>query len=210
VFPTLFIILLASLSLTEYLWIRSRRSRLTIPPRLWILPTSIKQYSSLLTNRSASMTFIPGKTSMRRSTRSRTLSPSQINSLGSSQSSLIGCLNGVTGHLSTSQLPSMKKPKEQGSLRSRLTPPVTGENMITSQTTGSQGDPIVGGSITGATFVGPIQVNLGYGNSVSQRRMLSMGAGSSILSPHPVLGARNVDGYPHPSQSRVPQSDWVS
>jgi len=138
------------------------------------------------------------------------LSPLQTNSPGSSQSSLMGCLNGVTGHLSTYPLPSMKKPKEQGMPRLRLSPPITGKDTITSQTTGSQGDPIVGRSIMGATFVGPIQVNLSYGNSVSQRRMLSIGAESSISSPHPVPDARNVDGYPHPSRSWAPRSDWVS
>ena len=122
----------------------------------------------------------------------------------------MGCLNGVTRHLSIYPPPSMKKLKGQGSLRSKLTPPVTGKDTITSQTTSSQGDPIVGRSITGATFVGPIQVNLGYGNSVSQQRMLSMGAGSSISLPPPVPYARNVDGYPHPSRSPAPRSDWVS
>jgi len=122
----------------------------------------------------------------------------------------MGCLNGVTRHLSIYPPPSMKKLKGQGSLRSKLTPPVTGKDTITSQTTSSQGDPIVGGSIMGATFVGPIQVNLGYGNSVSQWRMLSMGAGSSISSQPQVPDARNVDGYPHLSQSWDPQKDWVS
>ena len=206
----LFTILLASLSLTGFLWIQKDRSKLITPPRPWILPISIRRSSSPLTSRSAAMTSTPGKMSMRSSIRSCTSSPSRTNSPGNSQSSLMGCLNGVTGHLSIYPLPSTKKLREPILPWSKVMPPITSKDMITGQTTGSQGDPIVGGSIMGATFVGPIQVNLGYGNSVSQRRMLSIGAGSSISLPLSVPDARSVDGYPHLSRSPAPQKDWVS
>ena len=40
--------------------------------------------------------------------------------------------------------------------------------------------------------MGPIQLNLRYGNTVSQRRMVSMGAKSSISCEHLLSSARNV------------------
>jgi len=57
---------------------------------------------------------------------------------------------------------------------------------------GSQGDPIAGRCIIGATFVGPIQLNLGYGNTSSQHQMVSMGAESSIMCEHLLSNALNA------------------
>ena len=186
------------------------RSRLTINPLQLILPISVLQSSTLLTRTSGAGTCTCGRMSMLGSIPSSTLSPSRTSCVGNSCSSLMGGVSGATGRSSTCPPQFTRKPRERNSWSSSPTIPVTAKDMITGQTCGSQGDPIVGRSISGATFVGPIQVNLGYRNSVSQKWMLSMGAKSSILCPCPATSALNAPRCHPPSHRLDPRSDWVS
>ena len=74
----------------------------------------------------------------------------------------------------------------------------------------SQGDSIAGRCITGATFVGPIQLNLGYGNTISQRWMVSMGAESSIMCEHLLSSARNMTESHTQEVPWNQRADWIS
>jgi len=74
----------------------------------------------------------------------------------------------------------------------------------------SQGDPIAGRCIMGATFVGPIQLNLGYGNTSSQCWMVSMGAESSITCECLLSNALNATKSRMLEPIRNQGNDWVS
>lgn len=118
---------------------------------------------------------------------SPTLLSSQTSCEGESQSSLISNVSTETGSSCTIPPPSTTSSTLSGNTRVVSGSP--GDycpwDMMEASTDGPLHGSTVGGSISGAVFVGPTQLNLGYGNTPSQMGIRSTVRAPSITSlPH--------------------------
>jgi len=157
--------------------------------------------------------YICGKMNSPASPQSPTSSQSMIAEPAHSQCSSMGSQSTETGCSCTCRLQSMKMPvachQEFWETGKEKASDIT-EGTIIAPMSRSQGDPIAGGCITGATFVGPIQLNLGYGNTGSQCQMVSMGAESSITCKRLLSNALNAAESRMQEPIQKQGNDWVS